>query len=599
MSDGNLITGLRKWKNTGIALAITVILFALLFLCFDVLYYANDDVMIQDILSGRFSGQSSSMTVYFNQPLSFLLSGFYALQPSIPWFGFFQIACYGLCLTMVMAKLISGKEKWWKKVIRTSGVITLFLMLLGRQMIMPTYTVTAAVVGATAIFCVAYCKENRFPWESLLLVILCYEIRSNVCFLMLPFFAVAVCYHLLTHEKPEKKKMILQTGVIASCVVLLALVQLAFYNGQNWKDYFAYNDLRTLIYDYTGIPMDENAMKYYEECGLSEQTINCYQKYDILLADDISSYPLEVFRNYQEQLPVDQMQKCREAVYIYVHRLFLETEDMPYNILLIFLYVLLIFDASLHPGSEKRNPAAHATADLEPAKPLRKTGISLSLLLPLLFVGRSIIWIYLIYRGRYPERITVSLYLFEILLLLGMWQSRREAHRSDVNDQGSRKWREKFFGIFSGVLLAGISLYGSIYSMQALCESYQAQISVNEKYDMVYFYMEQHPDDFFLLDVNSFPNRTEYALKRDTYGYHNYMLLGGWMMGHPLLEQKLEREQIGNVRVALYGGNSVYFIGKDLSLFEGENVKILETFTVGEETYYLITISELACRTGV
>lgn len=166
MRDGNLITGLRKWKNTGIALAITVILFALLFQCFDVLYYANDDVMIQDILSGRFSGQSSSMTVYFNQPLSFLLSGFYALQPSIPWFGFFQIACYGLCLTMVMAKLISGKEKWWNKVIRISGVITLFLMLLGRQMIMPTYTVTAAVVGATAIFCVAYCKEDRFPWKA-------------------------------------------------------------------------------------------------------------------------------------------------------------------------------------------------------------------------------------------------------------------------------------------------------------------------------------------------------------------------------------------------------------------------------------------------
>ncbi|MGN0347089.1 MAG: hypothetical protein ACI4DU_07360 [Lachnospiraceae bacterium] len=599
MRDGNLLTGLRKWINIGIALGITVVLFTLLFLYFDVLYYANDDVMIQDILSGRFSGQSSSMTVYFNQPLSFLLSGFYRLQPSIPWFGIFQIGCYGLCLTMVLAKLISGEDKWWKKAICVMGVIVLFLMLFGRQMILPTYTVTAAVVGATAIFCVAYCKENRFPWESLLLTILCYEIRSNVCYLMLPFLAVAVCYHLLTHERPKKKKMILQAGVFVSCLVLLVLLQLAFYNGKDWKDYFAYNDLRTLIYDYTGIAMDENAVKYYEECGLSGQTIDCYQKYDILLADDISSYPLEVFRDYQEQLPVDQKQKCREAVYVYVHRLFLETEDMPYNILLIFLYVLLIFDASLFPDSKKQNSAAHTTADLEPAKPLRKIGNPLSLLLFLLFVGRSVIWIYLIYRGRYPERITVSLYLFEILLLLGMWQSRRKSHQREGSDRDSRNWRVKFFGIFSGVLLVGISLYGSVYSMQSLCKSYQVQISVNEKYDMVYFYMEQHPDDFFLLDVNSFPNRTEYALKSDTYGYHNYMLLGGWMMGHPLLEQKLEREQIGNVRVALYGGNSVYFIGKDLSLFEGENVEILETFTVGEEYYYLITISELACRTGV
>ena len=47
---------------------------------------------------------------------------------------------------------------------------------------------------------------------------------------------------------------------------------------------------------------------------------------------------------------------------------------------------------------------------------------NLSRLIPivLLGVGGRMIWIYLFFAGRYPERVTMSLYIMEILLLMGI-----------------------------------------------------------------------------------------------------------------------------------------------------------------------------------
>ncbi|MBR4208167.1 MAG: hypothetical protein IKQ88_06200, partial [Lachnospiraceae bacterium] len=81
-------------KKTIIAAVATIVVFAITIVCFGVRLSLNDDVMIGDVLSGRYSGEPSVMTVYMRVPLGVILAFFYRIIPTVPWFMVFQCACF-------------------------------------------------------------------------------------------------------------------------------------------------------------------------------------------------------------------------------------------------------------------------------------------------------------------------------------------------------------------------------------------------------------------------------------------------------------------------------------------------------------------------
>lgn len=561
---------MRKKIDYWITALITVLFMAVLLGLLRPIYYANDDAMLRSILSGSFSASESSKTVYFGQLLSLPISLLQRMLPAVSWFDWFQILCLGISFWFIFYRSVSRVSPVMYKIL--IGIFTCIFLagILLHQMVLPTYTVTAAAGGCCGIFLLLTaqeCTENKKQLlaflPAILLLVLCFEIRQNVFFLALPFAAVAVFYRFLKRGnlKETLKRYLPSIGLFAGLIIVCLIAEAAGYHSGDWKTYKKYNEARTLIYDYSGIDTSEKAMQRYHELGISDETISLYQNYNILLAKQQDPETMEAVA--AEQPPYGTGWK--KAVYSYVYRFLRETGDYPYSALAIAFYVVLIF--MLWPAGRKK--------DL--------------LMLCCLAVVRSGLWVYLMEQGRYPQRITVSLYLLEFAVLFGLFFEILLEYGRDLKKQKSV--RKAMITYSAAGILFLMFLITAVTEMKTTSEQYKETTDIYNSYSGIFDYMERHPENLYLLDVASFNNCPEYLFQKNA-EMDNYLLLGGWMTGSPLLADKLSYYGYSSAREAFFKGNNVYYVSKNpktgLSELEDIEIKMYDYISNGQDTFYIL-----------
>lgn len=573
--------GKKKFVWLGISAVVTGVFFLVIGLIADPVYGINDDLMIQSILSGKLSGTPSGMAVYLSVPLSSLLSLCYRIFPKIPWLGVFFIGCYILSFFVVLwsalKSLDKNRELTGKRKILSVAVVCLmecviFGCLFYGQFLMLHYTVAAAVVGGTALFAFLVSGEDRETktsvkqaWFPVVLLLLCYLIRVKVFYMLLPFLAAAVCYRMLKTNRLLND--LVPLSVLAAGFLLLFGMGKLCYGSEEWQAYLAYNEGRTKLYDYVGIWEGDEAETYYQSLGYSQEEMAIYKNYNILLNENLTAEDFERMASFSEQRPDGQrtaVQKLKDGVWLYKERLFQPLGRDPYQgtaVLLYGLILILIF-----------------------AVREWRTLISLAFL----WVARSALWIYLLMEGRYPERVTVSLCLAEIMVLFALlW-----------NLLGRLRSRETGFSplgaaVSALVLAATVSM--GYFALSAAHLSYQDQVQVNAALDKVYDAMREHPDNLYLLDVYATVYHTTPVLREYDSREENDLLLGGWAAGSPHVREKLEEWGYSSAFDALEGGRNVYLVlaeGKGMSVedFEtyglwrtGSEMKLAPTKTIETE----------------
>jgi hypothetical protein len=145
------------------------------------------------------------------------------------------------------------------------------------------------------------------------------------------------------------------------------------------------------------------------------------------------------------------------------------------------------------------------------------------LFLGILFMGRSSIWIYLLIQGRFPERVSVSLYLIELLLLLGIGLSSVSVQKSELKKAGL---------LVSTVLLLGIGAYLT----KDTFEKVEVQTKAQREWDVFKKYGRINYDTTYLMDVFSTVEYGEYLFAGEN---DNIMLLGGWLTDSPLAKDRI------------------------------------------------------------
>jgi len=117
-------------------------------------FYTNDDVLLDQITSGRISGIQSPVTSFISQILGTFMSIIYMIFPNnISFFGLFQIMVGYLIIVSILI-LIYKTSNHFSKIL---GIVIL-LMITPQFILAPTFTITAAistclgVVGLTYIF---------------------------------------------------------------------------------------------------------------------------------------------------------------------------------------------------------------------------------------------------------------------------------------------------------------------------------------------------------------------------------------------------------------------------------------------------------------
>lgn len=591
-----------KYVNIVVAVMVTAILFLILSFWSDIVYCLNDDMMIQSILSGRYSGSPSGKAVYLSEPLSSLLAFLYGIFPSLPWLGLFLAGCYILCFFLALftslERLVKNAGFTGKKRIIGIGCVcvlsvSIFCGFFLSQFLMIHYTVAAAVLGGTAIYLFMMSDDGgegksalQSSWIPVILLLLCYLVRTKVFFMTAPFLAAAGLYRILRTRRFVC--YLVPLAMLGAGLLLLVLVGRLSYGDAAWQEYLDYNDARTELYDYELIWEEAEAEAYYTAQGYAPEEIEIYREYNILLNETLTAEDYRKIAAYGHLRPERQrtwFQKFKEGFWLYRHRMLGKTEDYPYNVVGIAFYIMA---AMLMIGGRDKK--------------------SLWMLV-LLGMVRSGLWIYLLAEGRYPERIVISLYLIELFVLLAMivdalsllnrrFLSGLESQQScdmevksvpsgNMPDQNDPPPQEQIIEkrISSIVNRMGIALAGIVLMILSLETAYQVlpktleartqQLEINREEDKLFDFMKSHPENLYLLDVYSVVYHTEYAVRDYDDSYENYLPLGGWVAGSPLVKEKLADWGYKSAFDALERGENVYLALKE---GVGMDIKELEDF---------------------
>ncbi len=517
-------------KRALTAASVTAVFFFTGLLC-PMVYYLNDDTAIRSVLSGAYTGTPDGHAVYLKYPLAGLLSLLYRLAGSVPWYSLFLAGCFVLGSALVLSCFSESlEEKGFVGAAMLCCMAFLCAALFLPHFIYLHYTIVAALLGGCGLF-LAVCGSGP---GAVALFFLCYCLRSQVFFLLLPFWGVACLWRLTEGGLPgrrgrkewvQKLKSLGVPVLSCACGVLACMAVHAWmYRSLDWQEYLSYNDARTQLYDYRGLLAYEENQEAYGQAGIDRMRYDVLDQYALALDDGLEAGQLaaaaqmhEEAARGQESLAV-RLKTC--LVEYYYH---FRVTDKPYNGILAAAYLLLAV-----------------------LLVWRREWLHLGLAV-CLGLGRSMIWLYLIWQGRFPERISVSLYFLEILLLCGM-----------LCRSIGTGWKKAAAAVAASVICLALSVVLAV-QMSGTLGRVEEQWKAQEKWEALTSYCEERKEDLYLLDVRSM---VSYAGKVWEKGpdRENYLLAGGWMSRTPLMEGRFAELGAADGAEALARNGDVYYI---------------------------------------
>lgn len=544
---------LKNKGKTILGLFLTAVVFMAIGVVCPLVYGFNDDVMMRSILSGTYTGTPDGHAVYMRYPLTGILSMLYKIGRGVPWLTLFFASCVVVCVYLVLRLCCVGfRQRIWQAGAVILGAEVLFVMLFRHYVVMH-YTVLAAVLSGTGIFVLTAGRETLLSTSrmvvSLILFALCYMVRTQVFYLSLPFVVVALLWQFIAqgHTVKSSRKLqfpgellqrcIIFLGSLLGMVVLFSCFHRVMYGSEEWQAYESYNDARTELYDYAGILPYDSYEQIYEEIGITRTQYEMLQKYDTVLDAEITSEQIAALAQAAQEEKAKQItfgQLLSKRLEEYFYRT-LHSVDAPYNLIVLFLYgaavVLCLCSRQWYR----------------------------LVLIVLTGAGRSLVWLYLMMKGRYPERVTVALYLIEGLLLAGLCLNLLYA-QMDAVGAGHGRFR-KMAGVVTmaaGMLLCiplmvGVAKQG--------CEEARTQKQIQEEWQELRTYMNSRQDDFFYIDVYSVVSVS--GMQYEAQEYENYLLLGGWMTRSVLQEEKQKETGFSSPLEAMLQGDGVYLVAKE------------------------------------
>lgn len=539
----NFMTRLKQKKNHIWALGLTFVLCAGIGIFFDYYYAMNDDVMMKDILAGIYTGTPEGRNIQMLFPIGWLISLFYRVVRGMPWYGIFLCVCHFGSIYLLTNRLLIFFHKSWTKAIAVVIEAGLIITLLLQELVFAQYTVTSTLLAATAAF-LFYTTETEGTVKdyfcknivSIVLVTLSFQIRSEMLLLVLPLICVTglcrwACEKPFFTKENAAKYLSVFGGILAG-LALSQGIHMVAYAGMDWQEFNRYFDNRTDLYDFLWRwhPIYEENREFYESIGMTESSQKLIENYNFGFDEDIDADLLEKINENarerrKEQAPFTDTLK--QACILYKYRTFHET-DFPWNLFVIVLYAMVLLAAL---GN----------------KHFRFFGE-----LFCMGIVRTGLWMFILYRGRDPERITHSLYLMEFVILTAFLLVE------------CKKESRGFTFVKAGLMgaLALLCLYNVTGSVEKVQEKYAVQEETDEEWKALQAYIEGRQENFYFVDVYSTVKYSEKMFESRDNAIANYDIMGGWVSKSPLTTQKFRYFGMTSMEQAVLEQKNVYVVDR-------------------------------------
>lgn len=503
----------------------------LLWLAVPFVYGIVDDRSMMEIVSGQYLGVPEAHTFFLGYWYSLFLAGLYRLQPGVDWYALIFLLLQGICFALILYRSVRRQKEDNKKT-EMILIFLLFLLAGAQALTQLTFTTTAAVLGVTAVFW--YMTTEKFKGTDFVLVlILCFltrQIRSEIFYMTLAVCAVLWVFRAVQDQKTSLWHRLIPAGV-AAVFLIGCLGERLGYGSAEWKAYREYEYNRTMVYDYPGytLPFYEGSEAFYASVGIEKKSrARTLMNYNYTADDRITSqFFAEYVEVHDRTFPPEGVTAGRllKCVKEYLKGI-ISGRFHGQHILALLFYMLL---AVRHLYRKER------------AAFLRIMGV----------LGvQLLLWGYLLYAGRFPERVIYSMNL--MLMMTALLFLGAALENSSLSEHACRK------GL--GILCLLLCIPAA-WQLLALRRQNQEQYRLNEAVEDLKVYCAERPENFYFNDVTSmaFSTCNVHLWRREPYGM-NYMSLGDWMSFSPVWEKKLEQNGIGSVKEALYERENVYLI---------------------------------------
>ena len=528
----------------------------------DIFFETNDDRFITEMLAGTITGEPDGHVVYLNYLLGLVLSWLYRITTQVPWYGGMLICFHALVYFLIFRSLL---ERCCNHVERMGALAIggCFFLINIYCTAFIQYTSTAALLAGAGYVCLFMQNgKKKGLVEFWVLELLAFLVRSQAMMMIQPIGA-AICISLYLTEKDitihdRGRKIVRWAAAVGSVMVIGILGNAVGYRGQEWTEYQRYNDARTQLFDYYGKPLYEDVKDILDKYQVTQAEYAGFCSY-VTIGGAIGSDCVEELAEYaksRNQQTFDILELLKQLY---------ESRDpekyMKINRVVLFLWIA----AAAWVVWFKRYYLA----------------------IPLLnmFLARNVVWIYMLYQGRLPNRVTFPLWSCEALLLLVLLF--RDYVRSN------RRIREKSAAML--VLLLGIVLCISAGKKQyryCAAENKSQEIYMTGMKE-VQDYCRQYPEQHFVLDNFSFAYYRGRALATDIYEKRNSVDTGCWYSYSPVMlqycEQYLEDETV-DIYLIVYDDGTM-LNNSTVRYFEektGAVPVLADSMTAANEVKYLV-----------
>lgn len=559
----------RTLLNICIAAGITAVIMLLIAVLFDYYFDLNDDVFMKNILSGNYTGGPEGHNIQMLYPISALISLIYRLFRGIDVYGIFLCVCQFVCVFMILVRIMSKCNSKMNKAISAASIVIFVIGCLLGHLVYVQYTFTVAMLAATAAFLVITGDGRRNRICVCVIIWLSFLIRSEMLLLMLPMAGMAWLYRLVAEagkrvvsERKEVRKVYIRWAVVLFAGLLLCKgVDKLAYSSSNWSEFVDLFDARTELYDYQSIPSYEGNEDFYDSIGLDASEVELFFNYNYGLDNEIDAEIMDKVAAYAKSIKEEtpMLSRIRQALYLYVYRLHhfgfqkeyqYPMTDAPWNLIILILYLGIAIEAFMALLSARNK-------ERENRDKIRKYGVGILAFLALLFIVRSLLWMYIIVGERDPIRITHGLMIMEISVLVGVLLNRLKA-------QGTSKYK-----IVTIMLVVMTSLIYIPNTLSITWSEAENRKVYNEKFNEFYSYVKADTDSFYWIDLYTSVSYTSQAYTSYSYSekmfeevnnsLDNFDTLGGWTCKSPLQTRKMEKYGLTDIQSSLLQDN-VYFV---------------------------------------
>ena len=502
---------IRVFTSAGISLCISIFMLMAVWFRAGIYFESNDDRLISEILSGTYGGQPEAHTVYVNYLLSLLLASLYKITIHIPWHGFmlllFQALAYALMFNGVL-NLCKSKIQMFAG----AGVVMALFLQNFYSTAKIQFTSTAILLTVAGyVYLLLYQDGKRRKMYVYAFFMLCaYMLRRDSMLMMQPLGLAAVAGLLLIDKKKNFRTKMLSfftvLGIIAGCIMLGEIGNAIGYHSAEWKEYNRYNNAETVLFDYCGKPEYEEIADILSKYNVSRAEYEAYREY-VIVGGNLDADCAEEIAMYAKSKHV--FPALRELIAAYKNMMW-ENKIWGVNRITVVIMLIALVMIALYGQYQ--------------------------FLLPVVLIKGAayVIWGYLLYRGRIPNRVILPLYsgeaaMYLVIILLLV-----------VHTEKKKLWK----GICT--LAVGAVFFTMCY--QSCRQQYRFLQPQNEGMKQymqgmweINDYCDSHPDQKYLLDSLSLSYYSGSVSESRFNGPHNNLVLGSWYSYSPVMQEAIKK----------------------------------------------------------